>query len=452
MRLTLIMIALLTACQAAPDAPQNFDDLLKITDTTSDPICTLPLAELRENIDAEALEEAKAKAFSYETVIETYSDDPAAQITVIFRRAALKRRLSALGDTPEVAQQFYDSFDVPDAMPTTLTGFHDRYHYWMDRIAEQGDFGEQDSAPVNLRFCVMNEARAALHAASRADIIERVAKGVSLPAPDLVENINHEATFDNAFTKSMLAQIYTADNVTGLSPLERAQMRGREAILPFDPKRAELFWEMRDEEVAAILAYIESHNFETPADKLKHMTNIDQSLRKMWNPANADIHFENAEEFGSFKKGVSERVMKVDTFNTAELTKMLEGRGWFRDDKDGSGAANDAWLIAQHADLDPDFQAKALTMIEAEFDAPGVSKRNYAYLYDRVQMRFSDDAATERKLQRYGTQGRCTGPGTWEPFPIEEPDRIDEVRADVGLGTMEAYKSRFKTICTKDQR
>jgi len=131
---------------------------------------------------------------------------------------------------------------------------------------------------------------------------------------------------------------------------------------------------------------------------------------------------------------------------------MLEGRGWFRDDKDGSGAANDAWLIAQHADLDPDFQAKALTMIEAEFDAPGVSKRNYAYLYDRVQMRFSDDAATERKLQRYGTQGRCTGPGTWEPFPIEEPDRIDEVRADVGLGTMEAYKSRFKTICTKDQR
>lgn len=131
---------------------------------------------------------------------------------------------------------------------------------------------------------------------------------------------------------------------------------------------------------------------------------------------------------------------------------MLDGRGWFRDDKDGQGAANDAWLIAQHADRNPDFQEKALKLIEAELEAPGVSKSNYAYLYDRVQMRFMNGDNLEKRLQRYGTQGRCTGPGTWEPFPVEEPDRIDKVRAEVGLGTIEAYKSRFKNICTEDQR
>ena len=451
-RFSLVVMTALTACQVAPKAPQNFDDLLTITDTTLDPICTLPLTELRKNMDAETLEAAQAKAFDYETVIETYADDPVMQIKVIFRRAAMKRRLSAPSDTPEIAQEFYDSFDIPEAMPTTLTGIHDRYHYWMDRIAEQSEYGEPDSTPVNLRFCVMNEARAKLHAASREDIMGRVAKGVTLPAPELVENINHEATFDDAFTKSMLAQIYTEDNVTGLSPLERAQMRGGEAILAFDPKTADVFWQKRDEEVAAILAFIENHNFETPADKLKQMTNIDQSLRKLWYPGTADIHFESAEEFEAFKEGIATRVVKVDDFNTAELSQMLEGRGWFRDDRDGQGAANDAWLIAQHADRNPEFQAKALTMIEAAFDAPGVSKSNYAYLYDRVQMRFSDDARAEKKLQRYGTQGRCTGPGTWEPFPVEEPGRIDEVRAEVGLSTMAAYKSRFKTICTEDQR
>ena len=67
-------------------------------------------------------------------------------------------------------------------------------------------------------------------------------------------------------------------------------------------------------------------------------------------------------------------------------------------------------------------------------------------------MRFDDSAKTSEKIQRYGTQGRCTGPGTWEPFPVESPDRIDEVRAEVGLGTMAEYKLRFKNICKEDQR
>ena len=158
------------------------------------------------------------------------------------------------------------------------------------------------------------------------------------------------------------------------------------------------------------------------------------------------------EEFENFKIGVSERVTRVDEFNTAELENMLSGRGWFRDDLDGEGAAFRAWLIAQHADRNPDFQIRALDLIGDDLNAPGVSKSNYAYLYDRVQMRFKDGDDLTKRTQKYGTQGRCTGPGTWEAFPMEAPDDIDKLRAEVGLGSLAEYKALFKDICKEDQR
>ena len=52
-----------------------------------------------------------------------------------------------------------------------------------------------------------------------------------------------------------------------------------------------------------------------------------------------------------------------------------------------------------------------------------------------------------REPQRYGTQGHCTGAGTWEPWPCEDPARLDERRASVGLEPEAAYIARFKDIC-----
>ena len=420
-----------------------------MTDTQ---ICNLPLTDIRAQLSPDELETAKAKAFNYETLIDKYASDPEAQIRIIFRRAALKRRMMVDNDDTALAEEYYDTLKASESAPVTLTDYHDGYHYWMDRIGEQSQYGDPGSAAYNLRFCVINEKRAKLHAASRADIQARVERGVNLPASELVENINHETPFDNAFSKDMLSKIFTSEKVDKMTPLERAQMRSDQAIMPTDPKTAKMFWEKRDEEISSVIEFLKSHEFSTPADKLTYMTNIDQSLRKLLRRADAKQHFENAEEYEAFKDGIVTRMIKVDDFNTAELEKMLSGRGWFRDDIDGSGAAGDAWLIAQHADRNPEFQIKALALIEADIDAPGVSKANYAYLYDRVQMRFTDDMDTEKRIQRYGTQGRCTGPGTWEPFPVETPDRIDEIRAEVGLGSMADYKSRFKDICREDQR
>ena len=451
-KLVLFTVCILSACASEPEALKDFESLLHITDVTSEKICTLPLADIRAQMSPQDLEAKKVEAFNFDDVIKRYANDPAKQIKVIFRRAALKRRFNVKDDATAQADDFYENLKTDGGTPITLKGFHDDLHYWMDRIGEQSQFGEPISAAYNLRFCVMNEKRAELHAASRKDILERVERGVILPAPQLIENINHETSFNDGFKKNLLKQIFSDEATSNLTPLARAKMRSDESFLPFDPNTADEFWQERDAEISAMTNFIQSHDFSYAADKLGYMTDIDQSLRKLWSGSKADEHFSTPEEFELFKKGISERVIKVDAFNTAELKKMLEGRAWFNDNVDGRGAANDAWLIAQHADQNPDFQITALKLIEADLDAPGVSKANYAYLYDRVQMRFDDSAKTSEKIQRYGTQGRCTGPGTWEPFPVESPDRIDEVRAEVGLGTMAEYKLRFKNICKEDQR
>ena len=451
-KISLLAVCLLSACQPTPENLQSFNDLLKITDTTDTQICTLSLTELRHNLTVSELEKSKALAFDFDKVIEQYAHDPVTQIRIIYRRTALRRRLNVEDDDTELANEFYKSLSASEEVPTTLKGFHDGFHYWVDRISEQNQFGDQDSVAYNLRFCVMNEKRAELHAASRKEIITRVEQGVDLPAPELIENVNHETSFNDGFAAHMLANIFTDENSESLTPLARAQMRAGKSFLPFDPKKAKEFWEKKDEEISAIIKFIQSHSFSVPADKLSYMTDMDLSLRRLATGPEAENHFDNSDEYKVFLEGLTERIWKVDKFNTLELQNMLEGRGWFRDDLDGPGAANDGWLIAQHADRNPDFQIKALELIEAELDAPGVSKSNYAYLYDRVQLRLDNDTSISKRLQRYGTQGRCTGLGTWEPFPVVAPDRIDDIRAEVGLSTLAAYKAQFRNICKNDER
>jgi hypothetical protein len=95
--------------------------------------------------------------------------------------------------------------------------------------------------------------------------------------------------------------------------------------------------------------------------------------------------------------------------------------------------------------MDPPFQRQVLAILEPLAAKGETNPKNYAYLYDRVASSFQNPA--ERKLQRYGTQGQCTGPGTWEPLPVENPDKLDERRAAIGLPPMAEYKKLFVTQC-----
>ena len=130
----------------------------------------------------------------------------------------------------------------------------------------------------------------------------------------------------------------------------------------------------------------------------------------------------------------------IDEDNTRWLQQQIRTRGWFRRKADGRDADNAAFLLVQHADGNKAFQKEVLRMLEPLLKAGDVRPQNYALLFDRV-------AVGEKRPQRYGSQGNCTGPGTWAEFAVEAPASLDQRRAQMSLEPMAAYRKRFKAAC-----
>ena len=126
----------------------------------------------------------------------------------------------------------------------------------------------------------------------------------------------------------------------------------------------------------------------------------------------------------------------VDADNTRWLKEQVGRSGWFVVSKYGVDADRGAWLLVQHADRDVAFQAEVLSMLEPLSAVGETDPKSYAYLYDRV-------AVNSQRPQRYGTQGRCTAAGTWEPREVEAPEQLDERRAAVGLPPEAEYIAVF---------
>jgi hypothetical protein len=99
--------------------------------------------------------------------------------------------------------------------------------------------------------------------------------------------------------------------------------------------------------------------------------------------------------------------------------------------------AEAAWLIAQHSP-DQQFMAECLERLRAAVEAADASPANLAYLEDRVRM-------LRAEPQLYGTQF-IEKDGTYEPWPIEDPDGLDERRAAICLGSFADYERQIRTL------
>ena len=176
--------------------------------------------------------------------------------------------------------------------------------------------------------------------------------------------------------------------------------------------------------------------------KLAHMVEVDQYVRsKTQVPAGLK---EDGERY-EYTQRVADRMGEVDHQNTADLKALLRTYRWFTINEFGERASLNAWLLVQHADADAAFQREVLAILEPLAAKGETNPKNYAYLYDRVASSFQNPAA--RKPQRYGTQGQCSGPGTWEPLPVEDPDKLEARRAEMGLSSMAEYKKNFVNLC-----
>lgn len=126
----------------------------------------------------------------------------------------------------------------------------------------------------------------------------------------------------------------------------------------------------------------------------------------------------------------------IDHRNTARLKEIVKEIGWPTISKVGEEASHAAWLLVQHAYAKPEFMKQCLKLMKQAAD--DVQPANIAFLEDRL-------LTMEDKPQIYGTQFRNIGSG-WEPFPIEDPEHIDERRASVGLGTLAENEVRIKAM------
>ncbi len=128
---------------------------------------------------------------------------------------------------------------------------------------------------------------------------------------------------------------------------------------------------------------------------------------------------------------------RIDQGNTRWLGELVRTRGWPGGTLAGEDGAAAAWLLAQHADRDPVVQRTFLDALRGAVAEGEASPAHLAYLEDRVRV-------NARQPQLYGTQFTVTN-GEFGPYPIENPQRLDERRAEAGLEPFADYESRMRS-------
>lgn len=168
---------------------------------------------------------------------------------------------------------------------------------------------------------------------------------------------------------------------------------------------------------------------------------LDQLIRRGWE-VGSEVWSEppSPGARSRFESRLDGQMCETDRENTAWLKADIDAHGWYRLSEHGEAASNAAWLMAQHADRDRPFQRHVLTLLEPLAGEGEIKRSNFAYLYDRI-------AVGGNRPQRYGTQGRCAARNVWEPFPLENPDGVEALRAEADIGTLAEYAAHMHRLC-----
>ncbi|MBL7022226.1 hypothetical protein ISR92_02850 [Patescibacteria group bacterium] len=100
--------------------------------------------------------------------------------------------------------------------------------------------------------------------------------------------------------------------------------------------------------------------------------------------------------FGAIK-GKTKWDVNMDKNNTIKLKKIVKKYGWPDIPMVGKKGAEAAWILAQHADHDLNWQKKCLKLLQASYDKGNIESKYLALLTDRV-------LTGSGKWQLYGTQ------------------------------------------------
>ena len=165
----------------------------------------------------------------------------------------------------------------------------------------------------------------------------------------------------------------------------------------------------------------------------------EQVLRQGLGWANGETTDARSQSLTPQQRGilVSEIAMAMTTrdhANTIWLKDIVAAQGWPTRSKVGDAGSDAAWLLVQHADADPAFQALVLRLMAPLVKTGDLNPKNYAYLYDRVMLKLVGK-------QRYATQLTCRG-GRYVPQAVEDDSMMETLRRDAGLDPLPKYIER----------
>jgi hypothetical protein len=157
--------------------------------------------------------------------------------------------------------------------------------------------------------------------------------------------------------------------------------------------------------------------------EINSMTLRDQQLRYKRVQTNND----------SLLAMIDKQIDQSDLDNLKRAKKFIQQYGWLKISQIGKDGQNNLWLIVQHADNDVMFQQETLLAMEKLKGTKDLNMENYAFLFDRVHCNLN-------YKQLYGTQVVWTNHGEASAFrAIEEEDKIDERRKEIGLQPSQIY-------------
>ena len=145
-----------------------------------------------------------------------------------------------------------------------------------------------------------------------------------------------------------------------------------------------------------------------------------------------------ADKFGWESKEMSKNwklISETDSSNLIVVNQILNEYGWLSADQIGEKANSTLFLVIQHSDQET--QEKYLPMMRNAVKEGNASASSLALLEDRI-------ALGNGELQIYGSQvGKDPRIEEVYVLPLMEPEKVNERRASVGLGTIEDNLSRW---------
>jgi hypothetical protein len=170
------------------------------------------------------------------------------------------------------------------------------------------------------------------------------------------------------------------------------------------------------------------------ATKIDSLFAKDQSVQQLLMAA-----LQNKVPVDSFMKL---QAIQMETFkrHIAVIKDIFATHGYPKATMVGKEASQHFFVLVQHADADPSFQSAVLPVIKELASSNEVSKKEYAFLYDRVQV-------NNGRKQLYGTQVTYDKNGNLFdssnrmiiPINLEDPEHVDKRRKEMGMEPLEEY-------------